>query len=67
MLVLTRKVGESIIISGGITVTILGIDRGQIKIGTTAPKHVTVNREEIQKKIDAEQKAEKLTKIKEEN
>jgi carbon storage regulator len=47
MLVLTRKAGESIVIEGGITVTVLSIDRGKIRIGITAPPDVRVDREEI--------------------
>jgi carbon storage regulator len=47
MLVLTRKVGESIVIEGGITVTVISIDRGKIRLGITAPPEVRVDREEV--------------------
>jgi carbon storage regulator len=47
MLVLTRKVNESIVIDGGITVTIVSIDRGKVRIGITAPPEVRVDREEV--------------------
>ena len=47
MLVLTRKVGESIIIDGGITVTVVSVDRGKIRLGITAPPEVQVDREEV--------------------
>ena len=46
MLILTRKLGESIVIGDNIKVTITDIKNGQIKLGITAPKDVTVNREE---------------------
>ena len=51
MLVLTRKLGESIVIGDNIKVTITDIKNGQIKLGITAPKDVTVNREEVVKEI----------------
>ena len=52
MLVLTRKVGEVIVIGGDIKVTILEIKGSQIKIGVDAPKDISVNRKEIQDLID---------------
>ncbi|MEJ1390290.1 MAG: carbon storage regulator CsrA [Candidatus Sedimenticola sp. (ex Thyasira tokunagai)] len=47
MLVLTRKLGEALIFSGDIEVRIIGIDRGQVRIGINAPKEVNVVREEL--------------------
>jgi len=47
MLVLTRKVGESVIIDGGITVTVVSLERGKVRIGITAPPDVRVDREEV--------------------
>lgn len=54
MLILTRKVGESINIGDEITVTILGVQGLQVRLGINAPKHVSVHREEIYKRIQAE-------------
>ena len=54
MLILTRRVGESIIIGEDIVITALGVKGNQVRIGIDAPKNVPVNREEIQKKIDAQ-------------
>ena len=54
MLVLTRKVQESINIGDDITVTILGIKNGQVKLGVSAPRNVQVHREEIYNKIQQE-------------
>ena len=54
MLILTRRVGESIIIGDDIVVTILGLRGHQVKIGIDAPKNVSVHREEIKRKIDAQ-------------
>lgn len=48
MLILTRRVGESIIIAGNTTVTISQISTGQVKLAINAPLDVTVNREEIE-------------------
>ena len=57
MLVLTRKVGETIIIGNDITVTVLGVNsRNQIKIGINAPESVDVHREEIYQRIQREKK-----------
>jgi len=47
MLVLSRKLNEKIMIDGGIVVTVLKIDRNQIRLGIEAPAHVRVLREEI--------------------
>ncbi len=57
MLILTRKVGESINIGTNIKVTVISIDGGQVRIGIEAPKDVIVHREEIYKKIIEENKA----------
>ena len=47
MLVLTRKVGQGIVISGNILVCVLGIERGRVKIGVAAPPDTLVLREEV--------------------
>ena len=54
MLVLSRKIGETIVINDNITMTVLGIQGGQIKMGITAPKEVSVHREEIFERIKRE-------------
>jgi carbon storage regulator len=59
MLVLTRRLGETIIINDNITVTVLGIQGGQIKLGMNAPKDVEIHREEILERIKREGKREK--------
>jgi carbon storage regulator len=68
MLVLSRRVSESLMIGGDITVTILGIKGNQIRIGITAPKNTEVDREEIylkkQKNLAAENTSTKDTKPK---
>ena len=61
MLILTRRIGESIIIAGNIKITILDAKRYQVKIGIAAPDNLTIDREEIYlRKLD-EAKAEELT------
>lgn len=57
MLILTRKVGESILIGDDIRITTLGIQGRQIRIGISAPNEVTVHREEIYNKIQQEKLA----------
>ncbi|QHJ78061.1 MAG: hypothetical protein [Bacteriophage sp.] len=54
MLILTRRVGESIIIGDDTVITILGLKGHQVRIGINAPKNVPVHREEIKLKIDAQ-------------
>ena len=53
MLVLTRRIGQSIIINSDITVTVVSMQGGQVKLAIDAPKHITINREEVQARIDA--------------
>lgn len=54
VLILTRRSNETINIGDNIQITVLGIKGGQVRIGVTAPKDVTVHREEIYKRIAAE-------------
>ena len=54
MLILTRRVGESLMIGDNVTVTVLGVKGNQVRIGVNAPKDVAVHREEIYEKIQAE-------------
>ena len=54
MLILTRRVGETLIIGDDVFITVLGVKGNQVKIGINAPKNVPVHREEIKRKIDAQ-------------
>lgn len=54
MLILSRNIGESLVIDNDIKVTVLGVTRNQVRLGTSAPKDVDVHREEIFLKIQAE-------------
>ena len=57
MLILTRRVGEKIVIGDNVTVTVLGVKGHQVRIGIDAPRDVTVNREEIYQRILKEKQA----------
>jgi len=56
MLILTRRVGETLMIGDEVTVTVLGVKGNQVRIGVNAPKDVSVHREEIYERIKNEQK-----------
>jgi carbon storage regulator len=54
MLILTRRVRESVMIGEDVTVTVLGVNKNQVRVGINAPKNVAVHREEIYTRIQAE-------------
>ncbi len=57
MLILTRRVGEALVIDEEVTVTVLGVKGNQVRIGVNAPKSVSVHREEIFERIKNERLA----------
>lgn len=54
MLILTRRVGETLMVGDDVTVTVLGVKGNQVRIGVDAPKDVAVHREEIYQRIQNE-------------
>jgi len=65
MLILTRRVGETLIIGDDVTVTVLGVKGNQVRIGVDAPKSISVHREEIYERIQREKEAQKQAAAKE--
>jgi carbon storage regulator len=59
MLILTRRVGETVMVGDDVTITVFGVKGNQMRVGINAPKHIAVHREEIYERI----KAAKLTNI----
>ena len=52
MLILTRRVGESLMVGDEVTITVLGVKGNQVRVGVKAPKEVAVHREEILNRIE---------------
>ena len=55
MLILTRRIGETLMVGDDVTITVLGVKGNQVRIGVNAPKDVAVHREEIYERIQSEQ------------
>jgi carbon storage regulator len=58
MLILTRRVGETVVIGNEVTVTVLGVKGNQVRLGVNAPREVAVHREEINDRIKREKAEE---------
>lgn len=54
MLILTRRIGETLVVGDEVTITVLGVKGNQVRIGVNAPKDVAVHREEIYERIQKE-------------
>ena len=60
MLILTRRIGETLMVGDDVTITVLGVKGNQVRIGVNAPKDVAVHREEIYQRIQKEKLAEDM-------
>lgn len=56
MLILTRRIGENLMIGDGVQVTVLGISGKQVRLGVNAPKEIPVHREEVYERIKEERR-----------
>ena len=61
MLILTRKVGEKLMVGNDVIVTIVGVKANQVRIGVNAPKDLTVHRQEVYERLRRDQNRARLT------
>lgn len=67
MLILTRRVNETLMIGDGITITVLGVKGGQVRLGINAPRDVAIHREEVLHRLSGEGEAKHAQKATDKN
>jgi len=63
MLILTRRIGETLMVGDDVAITVLGVKGNQIRLGVDAPKNVSVHREEIYQRIQRERGEEPVDRL----
>jgi carbon storage regulator len=58
MLILTRRIGESVMIGDDVSITVLAVKGNQVRVGIDAPKHISVHREEVYERVKAAKAAD---------
>jgi carbon storage regulator len=63
MLILTRRIGETVMIGDNVTVTVMDVHGNQVRVGVNAPKDIEAHREEVYERVQAERASARIAKV----